>query len=191
MKREKIFTKAVFILFLAFSLLPASASAGKVKEPQPVTIENTSVAVTVGNTSLPVTIQNTPITIETVPLQPFQWNGSLYFDKGTAKAGFAVPAGKRLAIEYISGNGTVHSPDGIEGMIDELSVTTNAGGSSAKHYLMPVTGGWSAAKYLKLVGAAQTMRFYADPETPVDVYIHADGGGNMSITLSGYLVDVK
>lgn len=209
MKSSKTFATAVLVIFASLTLFPQSVFADKVKQPLQVTIQNTSVPVTIGNTSLPVTVGNSslpvtigntsvPVTIgntsvstENAPQQPFQWSGDLDYDRGNAQGGFTVPAEKRLVIEYVSGSGTLRSTDGINGILHELSVTTNAAGVSAKHYLTTSTQGWDAKNYLRYLSVSQNMRAYADPDTKVNVSIRADWSGSMSITISGYLIDAR
>ncbi len=92
---------------------------------------------------------------------------------------------------WSAGKGVINSIDGIAGTIDELSLCTFAGGGLAWHYVTTSVQGWNASKFQKRLAVAQTVRLYADPETVVEINVHADEGGQMFLTLSGYFVDVK
>ncbi len=194
MKSSKVLATAFFGLFLTSSVIPASSLAGNIKEPQPVTIQNpsvpvtignTSIPVTIGNTSVPVTIQNTPISTQAAPPQPFQWYGSLYIkDYGVAK--FTVPEGKLLVIEHVSGYGSLLGTDAI---IQEIGVQTVVNGASAIHHLVPSIQG--ADTQYRYFGMNHIMRAYADSGTEVLFIAVSSWSGSMSMTVSGYLVDVK
>lgn len=174
MKSSMRFTAVVLALFASMGLFPQSVFAGKVVQPQPVTIVNPAVVT------------------ESAPQQPFQWEGGMDFADNAfstdAYAEFTVPAGKRLVVEYVTGKMWTSPGDPQDFMI-----TTMVNGAAVRHYvtLSPeppgCVGCWKA--YI----ASQGIRVYADPGTIVELRAtrSSPGTGNMRASVSGYLLDVQ
>jgi hypothetical protein len=120
-------------------------------------------------------------------LQPFQQDAVLTLPdgfSGSCPILATVPAGKRLVIEYVTARATV--PGGQKLRMFQLKIFQN--GDSAYHHLAANETGifneWIAA---------QQVRLYADPSTPVDLCIYRSGwAGNLQVSasVSGYLVDI-
>jgi hypothetical protein len=100
----------------------------------------------------------------------------------------AVPAGKRLVIEYVSGEAFV--PTGQKAV---FSVITTIGGASTgmRHYLhTDAMGSFGAPDYFR---AGQVVRLYADPGTGVMLRADRDaatGDALARMSISGYFVNV-
>jgi hypothetical protein len=91
-----------------------------------------------------------------------------------------VPAGKRFAIEQVSGGADL--PDGQRLTFYTLGTTLN--GAIGVYF-------FDAANNEKF-STSQQVRIYADPDTDVNVSAHRDSGdgtAEVSMTVSGYLVD--
>jgi hypothetical protein len=97
---------------------------------------------------------------------------------------FAVPAGKRLVIEYVSGNAFVDIGDAVV-----FSVSTTVNGVLAHHKLVLTPVGPSGG-FAKGYTASQSLILYADSETDVTIYVGNTLGGRatMHASISGYLV---
>jgi hypothetical protein len=94
---------------------------------------------------------------------------------------FNVPAGKRFAIEQVSGSASF-SPAGQR--ILYYVVTTTVNGVFASYY-------FDAANNSSFT-MSQQVRIYADPDTTVELFAARDsayGWVEMSMVVSGYLVD--
>jgi len=138
-----------------------------------------------------VTVTNTPLPVREVAdpaKQPFQaMEIAQITDLNHLFQLATVPAGKRLVIEYASAGSNVTAGTKMVAVI-----TTTAGGNTVSHSLVMVDQGLLQGS-LNIV-AAQPMRLYADPGTPVTGIIWRDspngGGGNWGMTISGYFVDV-
>ena len=103
---------------------------------------------------------------------------------------FAVPAGKLLVIEHVSGyasNATASTCTFVD-----VRVRTTTQGQTASHYFVPTptatTGG------VPVFAFSQEARLYADSGTAVGLNYGKDGGTPCSpfltVTISGHLVDV-
>ncbi len=171
MKSLKKIKIAICITFLIMSLFPMSTSAEQYSRR-----------------SIPVTIVNTPVTTKIAPLQAFQW-GVMNVDFDPTQLGasvsFVIPDGKRLVIEYVSGNVFVDIGDAVV-----FSVSTTVDGVLAHHQLVLTPLGPSGG-FAKGYTASQSMRLYADSGTEVTVYAGNTLGGRatMHASISGYLVD--
>jgi hypothetical protein len=173
MKSSKMFAAAALMIFASLTLFPQSIFAGKVVQPQPVTIENASVST------------------ENSPQQPFQWSGDKYFDYSAQVegGGFMVPDGKRLVIEYVLGH-----IDLEKGEVTKFQILTTINGVQSVHFFAISPAGVSnPILCTKGFTSGQSVRLYADPETPVELQaIKSDlGEGWVTLDISGYLVDVK
>ena len=96
---------------------------------------------------------------------------------------FTVPSGKRLVIEYVSGQGTL--PAGDKLLFVRLQVETQ--GSIVLHRFLPVLTGTEGNVDVFLV--SQQTRLYADPGSTV-ILSGPPANVIFSVTVSGYLVDV-
>ena len=132
--------------------------------------------------SRPVRVTNTPLPVTvTNPTVPPSSETPLVFSLANAGSTFAVPEGKRLVIEYVSGtcltfpNGSVF-----------LRATTN--GTTLGHYfsspvINPLPSGTPQIAYATF---GDLVKIYADPGTNVSL----DGGTDvcLNLSLSGKLV---
>jgi hypothetical protein len=128
--------------------------------------------------TVPVTVDNRePFQID-LPYTPFSGGG--------VALSFVVPEGKRLVIEYVSGDALLSADAGI---VSAFSITTYSYGGYVPHGLNYVdrgpTGPW-ASRY----DAAQMTRLYADPQTDVRIGVVTSlgGDGQFAARVSGYLV---
>ncbi len=122
--------------------------------------------------------------------KPFQAAVEIQLPNGTeGQNGFVhVPSGKRLVIEYASGEAFV--PTGQKAL---LSVITSLHGqqTGTRHYLQTTTAGsFGAPDYFS---AGQVVRLYADAGTTV--MLRADrnnptGSAIARLSISGELIDV-
>ncbi|MGB8910102.1 MAG: hypothetical protein WCC84_15260 [Candidatus Cybelea sp.] len=99
----------------------------------------------------------------------------------------AVPSGKRLVIEYVSGEAFLPT-----GQTCLFSVITTIGGASVgtSHYLVSYAMGNFGAPDCFVAG--QVVRLFADPGTTVMLRADRDaasGAGIARMSLSGQLVD--
>ncbi len=117
--------------------------------------------------------------------QPFQKSWGIPFNAND-DGEIAVPAGKRLVLEYASLDASVAS----DCRVGYLSVSTIAGGTVAGHYVPISSHVEFGTRNVDAVG--QLVKFYADPETTV--YINYGVAGLNcnpigSLAVSGYFVD--
>ncbi|HWN99211.1 MAG TPA: hypothetical protein VNS63_08075, partial [Blastocatellia bacterium] len=96
---------------------------------------------------------------------------------------FTVPSGKRLVIEYVSGQGTL--PTGDKLLFVRLQI--NTGGSTVFHRFLPVLTGTEGNVDVFLV--SQQTRLYAEPGSSV-ILSGPPANTIFSVTVSGYLVDI-
>ncbi len=98
----------------------------------------------------------------------------------------AVPAGKRLVIEYVSGKATFPAADQ---KLRNMSIRTTLNGNQVYHYLAPMATG-IFNEYV----AAQQVRLYADGNTLPHICVSRgtlnDGIVTVQASVSGYLVDM-
>ena len=122
--------------------------------------------------------------------QPFQASVEIQLPPGTGgqNGSVTVPKGKRLVIEYVSGEAFL--PTGQKCL---FSVITSLKGQTTgtRHYLESAPyGKFGAPDYFR---AAQLVRLYADPGTTVMLRADRDlagGDGLARMSLSGYLINV-
>jgi hypothetical protein len=106
----------------------------------------------------------------------------------------AVPAGKRLTIEYVSGSLTkkIGSTGDQTAPPFPFTVTTTAGGQAVSHVL-PVLGVYTSPGVISYFEVAQQVRLCADASTNVTVKLeHLFSPGYQyegSMKLSGQLAD--
>jgi hypothetical protein len=121
---------------------------------------------------------------------PFQTSVDLNLPVGAGgqNASFQVPAGKRLVIEYVSGEAFM--PTGQKCL---FSIFTSLAGQSTptRHLLETVSfGKFGAPDYFR---TAQVVRLYADPGTGVMLRADRDlttGTATARMSLSGKLIAV-
>lgn len=119
---------------------------------------------------------------------PFQTTLTILSDQVGANGvpqSFAVPAGKRLTIEYVTMS--VLSQTSIQGTIQ-----TTAGGSQVTYKIPLASLGGPAGLASNTWGAAQVTRIYADGGTNVTLSLFREVAvvndqANLEITLSGTL----
>ena len=94
-----------------------------------------------------------------------------------------VPAGKRLAIEYVSCEMILP----IDNLAGECLIATVVGAPppiSHRLFFSPLTNGAH--------GLSQPVRFYADPKTSVEIQVLREGPTNLPVTvdatISGQLI---
>jgi hypothetical protein len=99
----------------------------------------------------------------------------------------AVPQGKRLVIEYASGEAFL--PTGQKGLFSVIT-TLQGATTGTRHYLQTQPmGKFGAPDYFR---AGQVVRLYADPGTTVMLRIDRDlatGDGLARMSISGYLLN--
>ncbi len=123
--------------------------------------------------------------------QPWQRSGSFNITDGQAGGGesFAVPTGKLLVIEHVSG--LVRLPTGQDPF--QAYISTRAGGVDAWHRLSRL----SSTTYNNAAGDrflfSQEMTAYAGPNNNMGINVqrfpYTTGAGVVEYVLSGYLVD--
>jgi hypothetical protein len=98
----------------------------------------------------------------------------------------AVPDGKRLVIEYISGKATFPAADQ---KLRNFSIRTTLNGNQAYHYLVP-----GATGIFNEYVIGQQVRLYADGNTLPHICVSRgtlnDGIVTVQASISGYLVDL-
>lgn len=137
----------------------------------------------------------TPVRDVTSPaLQPFQHKATIGIPAGLLgdDALFAVPAGKRLVIEFVSFN--VYLPAGQD--VTYLWVQINNPSRPDATFYFPATfqasdfvGGQDVYQFV----AASPTRLYADPGSTVELAVRRTsdvGEGLASVSVSGHLVNV-
>jgi len=136
-------------------------------------------------------VKCTPVCdVDSPAKQPFQAAVEINLPAGTGgQNGFVtVPKGKRLVIEYASGEGFL--PAGQKCL---FSVITSLAGQATgtRHYLdSDALGKFGAPDYFR---AGQVVRLYADSGTTVMLRADRDiaaGDGLVRMSISGHLVDV-
>jgi len=106
---------------------------------------------------------------------------------GGENGSVTVPKGKRLVIEYVSGEAFL--PTGQKGLFSVI-VSLQGQAAGTRHYLESIPmGKFGAPDYFR---AGQVVRLYADQGTNVMLRIDRDiaaGDGLARMSLSGHLVD--
>ena len=123
------------------------------------------------------------------PFQPYQQQFPLDWAEGEdlVVGTYAVPADKRLVIEYASLFAYLQP----EGQAMFVRIVTTAGGAGAFHTL--AVQKQENYGVLKQFGAAHAVRIYADPGSTVQVSVGrvpANSIANSTVTLSGHFEDV-
>lgn len=150
--------------------------------PPEVKVDNVNV---VNNENRPIPVYD----VDKPAIQPFQEELNFNFDPAHTGGGssFVVPAGKRLVIEFVSGN--IHLE---QGKATTFSISANVNGTTAPHRLL-LNELWPWGIYSISYNVSQNMKIYADPLAEVLVYVNNTEGGNGSVfvSVSGYLVDLE
>jgi hypothetical protein len=100
---------------------------------------------------------------------------------------FAVPAGQRLVLEYVSGTCGIGST--IQFFIPTLLMTVGGVTTFQPLHAVPVLGPQPGSRF----DISQQMRAYADPGTSVAFQYEVIGGDDIvacDVNLSGYLVSM-
>lgn len=179
------------IFFASFVLsVPKGSDAQNQRNPQPVTVENTTqnpVPATIVNRVRVCPDQDCPsMTLNANDRNAFHKTVGISLPQGQAGAGadIAVPAGKRLVIEFVTARQfTISPPTGIE-------LHTRLNGDDAVFALLETR---QSEPNVDLWLAAQQMRVYADApgfriETGREGPFEEDAFTEVSV--SGYLVDL-
>ena len=194
MKKFKNYFLAVsgLVILLGSFLLsvPRVSDAQNQRGPQPVTVENTTqnpVPATILNRVRVCPDQNCPaMTLNANDRNAFQKSVGISLPNGEASAGadIAVPAGKRLVIEFVTARQfTISPPTGIR-------LLTQVNGDDAVFAFLETR---QSEPNVDLWIAAQQMRVYADApgfriETGREGPFEEDAFTEVSV--SGYLVDL-
>ena len=153
--------------------------------PVPTTVTNTP---TVAVASLPtVTVQDR----DAPARQPFQHFASFQIEAPAfgGSDSFAVPAGKRLVIEYITFRSNILTGGN---QIVSFSLGNQGGGSLGGFGFVPQTTIQSAVGTIGFI-AHEQLRAYCDPGTDVTVSAIRNssvGSDTVSYTVTGFLVDI-
>ena len=120
--------------------------------------------------------------------QPVHAEANCSDDEGSAceTVIFAVPAGKRLVIEYASMGARVSDVQ-----VSRMGIRTTVGGQEILHRLPPTP---PAPAVNSSTSTGEQLRLYADPGTSVSVVgagTDSNGTGDFFFTISGHLVDVQ
>jgi hypothetical protein len=185
------------VLFIATTLASNGTVRTVAQTVSEVIVKNTTsnpVPVkAVGTTSVKVTNPVTaPVWTRDVneARQPVQHTCSLNLNPGTRFGEcelYTVPAGKRLVIEYVSGDGYVP----VDQHLVAVRVYTTVGFSTISHAVNPKWQGHAAPYSYYTVG--ELTRIYADAGFKITVQAlrsDPDQWGIWSASLSGYLVNV-
>jgi len=166
---------AVLIGSAAFTAPNAAQSISDAKSAQEVNVTNTE--------TNPVLTRD----VDNSARQTFQHQLNLTIIDGQAQAegNLAVPAGKILVVEYVSGFSTFSSLFGssiVAGMIG-----TFRGGETVFHHFPfnDSRSGWHSV-------AGQSLRAYADAFGGIKIIVEREdtqGQQNVRVTVTGYLVD--
>lgn len=163
-------------------------------EPVPTSVINSPTVKLASNSA--VTINNgetNPVLAQNINdgVTPFHQTVTGSFPAGSFGGSgiIAVPAGRRLVIEYVSAQALLPTGQNLH----QVSVSTQIKGTTAQHFLVRNEHGphFSGTDNLFVVG--QQLRLYADGGTPVIFSLArnvATGNPGYSLTVSGYLVDI-
>jgi len=182
----------------------AGRGAAAAEQPKDVNVVNTP-TVNVGNTptvnvngTVAVEVQNQPLQVRSAGPMELYHSAATVSIAANVQNGFgalaAVPAGKRLVIEYVSAVSTVASDQNINRVSLTTTHSTGGGSTSSVRHQFPVTDeGDAAVAGNHVFSAGGATRLYCDAgESP---QAGAFRGGNVtapatvSVTVSGYLVD--
>lgn len=187
-------TLVAFGFFLALFVFGSVASYGQTaKPPADVNVVNTpnvnvvnTPTVNVGNTManpLPVHIVDNPAR------QPF--TETLVTPN---KPSFTVPAGKRLVIEFVSGDGFITSGQKFLNTSLQCTVATSIGVADVLHAFTPTLMGTqnTGTGLFDIFSISQQTRLYVEPGGKVSIFMNNTAGvAGLGFTVSGHLVDVQ
>jgi hypothetical protein len=182
--KSSLIVPGVFLVFFGASAPPSFGQS--TKPVADVKVVNTP-TVTVGNTAAnPVLTRDA----NERAITPFETELGASFLNGaqfSEEMDIAVPAGKRLVIEFMSAQVRIPTGQFVTG-----EFATTVGGLSAVHYLaMTPQGKFGGGDIFAL---SQPMEVSADPNTPVRIHMFRSdvtGQGFVQLSVSGYLVDAQ
>lgn len=121
--------------------------------------------------------------------QPYQKAFPFLIQQGSnfADQAFAVPVGKRLVIEYVSGQFEIST-----GQLPVVTIVTFINGEQFTHFVVLNRLGVSGGILDKFV-IGQPLTLYADPQSTVAIALSrnaVDGIAQGSVAVSGHFVDV-
>ena len=178
------FSTAIGLVIFIFMLAAAPTIGHAAQSPQQSIVVNTA--------ANPV-----PVNDVNNAKQPFQTTVTVVIPgtSESASATFTVPAGKRLVIEFVSGNNTLDPGEKLRGAF----ILTWVGGGFSRHYLTARRGDPYPTLQEEYI-ISQPLKAYADSglgNGPVEVSLgreFAIGGAHnqtvLILSISGYLVDV-
>jgi hypothetical protein len=102
---------------------------------------------------------------------------------------YTVPAGKRLVIEYVSGFYLLPTDATLQ-PVNSIHIGTVVNNQSYAHYALAHRSTIDTANSRTHYTVGQSLRIYADPGTQVELQGIPNNIIVVSITFSGYLVDV-
>jgi hypothetical protein len=165
----------------------AVAATGSTSKTSDVNVVNTPT----------VNVLNTPTVkdVDSPARQPFQTGAGLHMDQGMGETTFnltAVPAGKRLVIDYVSVFGVV--PTGQK-MVTAAILLIQPDLSFLQSYFRISSQGpcGISSGFGDCFVASDQVRLYADPGTTVRAYTQRDdasGAGQVTFFVSGYFVNL-
>jgi hypothetical protein len=181
--------KKALLLSLASLACAIAASAASAEKPTPVIVTNPSVTVDVANAEpIPVTVS---ASAAFRPIAPTGFSAELSLPDGTFGDAifYDVPAGKRLVIEYLSGQ--VSLPTGQK--LGTLTVFLTVGTNRVRHDF-PLTHQLTHAGAGKDFFVSSSLtRLYADPGSTIQLSVVRNlntGAADGVVSFSGHLVDV-
>jgi len=148
--------------------------------------------VTVGN---PLANPVPTLDTENPARQPFQDKIGIFIPDGAlfGQDSTAVPAGKRLVIEYVGMHAGVEPGQKVILVRVQTAHANPAGQDSVDHVFGATFQGHDSHDDKDIFVTSQATRLYADTTIPVQFYVNRDPGTGTAfanITISGYLVDV-
>ncbi len=204
--KNSLYATAVFIVLAMILAMSGTGRAiaqaisqvkvvNTVREPVPTTVQGTA-QVSISN-SPTVQVGNgdgdpIPVKMITTSRLPFQASANGVFGVGSVSGSglIAVPAGKRLFIEYTSA--FVMLPTGQN--LHQISIATTVGGGTVQHQLARSFSGPHFSGTDDVFTSAQETRLYADGGTAVVFSLARNSGagsGTLTVTVSGYLEDLR
>jgi hypothetical protein len=106
---------------------------------------------------------------------------------------FAVPSGKRLVIEYVSGGGFISTGQKFLEVGFLFTALIDGDRAGVQHHFVPVFTGTqnTGMNQFDVYAVSQQTRIYVEPGGLVQGFLEKTSGvAGVSFTVSGYLVDV-
>ncbi|HEX6730775.1 MAG TPA: hypothetical protein VF074_12210 [Pyrinomonadaceae bacterium] len=110
------------------------------------------------------------------------------------KPSFTVPAGKRLVIEFVSGDGFITSGQKFLNTSLQCTVTTSVGVADVLHAFTPTLMGTQNTGNgpFDIFSISQQTRLYVEPGGKVSIFMNNTAGvAGLGFTVTGYLVDAQ